>query len=149
MPTPTVGMEAPNKNANTKGPKSLVEVAKGEWDHLFPTPSAAKHNVWPTPTVQDANKATKKLRDNHQNNLTAIVFNEKLPTPTSRDYKGGYKEESLTRKDGKSRRFDALPNAAIGGVGTDIISGHLNPMWIEWLMGVPTGLTELGCWETE
>tara|TARA_R110002020_G_scaffold38396_3_gene115429 strand:+ start:90 stop:509 length:420 start_codon:yes stop_codon:yes gene_type:complete len=104
---------------------------------------------WPTPTVQDSNKATKKLRDDHQNNLTAIVFNQPLPTPTSRDYKGGYKEESLTRKDGKSRRFDALPNAAIGGVGTDIVSGHLNPMWIEWLMGVPTGLTELGCWEME
>ena len=111
--------------------------------------SMARHNQWPTPTVQDSNKATKKLRDDHQNNLTAIVFNQPLPTPTSRDYKGGYKEESLTRKDGKSRRFDALPNAAIGGVGTDIVSGHLNPMWIEWLMGVPTGLTELGCWEME
>ena len=71
--------------------------------------------MWPTPTVQDSNKATKKLRDNHQNNLTAIVFNQQLPTPTSRDWKGGYAEKSLTRKDGKSRRFDALPNAAIGG----------------------------------
>ena len=105
--------------------------------------------MWPTPTVQDSNKATKKLRDNHQNNLTAIVFNQQLPTPTSRDWKGGYAEKSLTRKDGKSRRFDALPNAAIGGVGTDIVAGHLNPAWIEWLMGVPTGWTELGCWETE
>ena len=111
--------------------------------------SMARHNLWPTPTVQDSNKATKKLRDNHQNNLTAIVFNQQLPTPTSRDWKGGYAEKSLTRKDGKSRRFDALPNAAIGGVGTDIVAGHLNPAWIEWLMGVPTGWTELGCWETE
>ena len=111
--------------------------------------SMARHNLWPTPTVQDSNKATKKLRDNHQNNLTAIVFNQQLPTPTSRDWKGGYAEKSLTRKDGKSRRFDALPNAAIGGVGTDIVAGHLNPTWIEWLMGVPTGWTELGCWETE
>jgi hypothetical protein len=43
---------------------------------------------WPTPTVQDSNKATKKIRVGHQNNLTAIVFNaETLPTPTSRDYK--------------------------------------------------------------
>jgi len=105
---------------------------------------------WPTPTTQDANKATKKIRKNHQNNLTAIVFSqESLPTPTTRDWKGGYKEASLVRADGKSRRFDSLPNAAIGGVGTDIVPGHLNPNWVEWLMGVPTGWTALGSWGTE
>ena len=106
--------------------------------------------MWPTPTVQDSDKATKKMRDNHQNNLTAVVFSqETLPTPTARDWKGGYSEAALTRKDGKSRRFDMLPNAAIGGVGVDIVPGHLNPAWVEWLMGVPTGWTELGSWETE
>ena len=110
----------------------------------------AKSINWPTPTTQDGNKATKKMRDNHQNNLTAVVFSQEvLPTPTARDWKGGYNEASLTRKDGKSRRFDALPNAAIGGVGTDIVVGHLNPEWVEWLMGVPTGWTELGSWGTE
>jgi len=130
----------------------MVTTQRGEYSQRLksePLTNASESTSWPTPTVQDSNKATKKLRDNHQNNLTAIVFNEQLPTPTSRDYKGGYAEKSLTRKDGKSRRFDALPNAAIGGVGTDIVAGHLNPNWIEWLMGVPTGLTELGCWETE
>jgi hypothetical protein len=90
------------------------------------------------------------MRENHQNNLTAVVFHaESFPTPTTRDWKGGYNEKSLIRLDGKSRRFDALPNAAIGGAGTDIVPGHLNPNWVEWLMGVPTGWTELGCWETE
>jgi hypothetical protein len=109
-----------------------------------------RKNLFPTPTVQDSNKATKKMRDNHQNNLTAVVFDqEHFPTPTARDWKGGYTEASLTRKDGKSRRFDALPNAAIGGVGTDIKAGHLNPNWVEWLMGVPTGWTDLGSWGTE
>ena len=99
---------------------------------------------WPTPTAQDASKATKKMRDNHQNNLTAVVFSQEklLPTPTARDWRGGYREGALTRKDGKSRRFDLLPNAAIGGVGVDIVPGHLNPEWVEWLMGVPTGWTE-------
>ena len=42
MPTPTAAMEAPNKRANTKGPKNLVEIAQGQWDHLWPTPTA--HN---------------------------------------------------------------------------------------------------------
>jgi hypothetical protein len=106
---------------------------------------------WPTPTTQDASKATKKMRDNHQNNLTAVVFSQEklLPTPTARDWRGGYRENALTRKDGKSRRFDSLPNAAIGGVGVDIVPGHLNPDWVEWLMGVPTGWTGLGSWGTE
>ncbi len=105
---------------------------------------------FPNPTTQDAGKATKKLRTNHQNNLTAIVFEtETFPTPTARDWKGGYREESLTRKDGKSRGFDHLPNAAIGGVGTDQHPGQLNPDWVEWLMGWPIGWTACGPAGTE
>jgi hypothetical protein len=61
---------------------------------------------WQTPTVQDSNKATTRLRDDHQNNLTAGAAN--WPTPAARDYKGDYSDEALTRKDGKSR-MDALP----------------------------------------
>lgn len=107
-------------------------------------------HVWPTPTVQDSNKATKKLREDHQNNLTSLVFNqEKFPTPTSRDWKDGYRTESLIRKDGKSRARDLLPNAAIGGLGSEQVPGHLNPTWVEWLMGVPTEWTDLGSWGTE
>lgn len=33
--------------------------------------------------------------------------------------------------------------------GRSVCTGHLNPEWIEWLMGVPTGWTELGSWGTE
>ncbi len=138
--------------------------------------------MWPTPTTQDSDKATKKMREDHQNNLTAVVFDqpqyptpavgdvekyrmqgdsqasknlvalarqgklEQFPTPTARDYKGGYKEEALTRKDGKSRRFDALPNAAINGQGTDKVRGHLAANWVEGLMGLPLGWTDLGKW---
>ena len=138
--------------------------------------------MFPTPTVQDSDKATKKMREDHQNNLTAVVFDqpqyptpavgdvekyrmqgdsqasknlvalarqgklEQFPTPTARDYKGGYKEDALIRKDGKSRRFDALPNAAINGQGTDVIPGHLSADWVEGLMGLPAGWTDLGNW---
>jgi hypothetical protein len=100
-------------------------------------PKAVK--MWPTPTVQDSNKATKKWREDHQNNLTAAAFNpEKMfPTATARDYKGGYKTESLTRKDGKSRTMDALPNAVLDGKGTETVKGQLNAEWVTWLMGYP------------
>jgi hypothetical protein len=106
---------------------------------------AKREQNWPTPTVQDSNKATKKWRENHQNNLTAAAFNPHkiYPTPTARDCKGGYKTESLTRKDGKSRAHDALPNAVIDGKGVETVTGHLNPDWVEWLMGWPVGWTSM------
>ena len=28
-------------------------------------------------------------------------------------------------------------------------SGYVNPTWLEWLMGVPTGLTDIGSWGTQ
>jgi len=78
--------------------------------------------------------------------LTSASGSTSWPTPTSRDYKGGYKEDALTRKDGKSRKFDLLPNAAINGQGTDVVPGHLSADWVEGLMGLPAGWTELGKW---
>ena len=97
--------------------------------------------MWPTPTVQDSNKATKRWRDDHQNNQTAAIF--KFPTPTCRDQKGGYRTEALTRKDGKSRAMDSLPNAVLGGKGIETEGGgQLNPTWVEWLMGWPLGWTD-------
>lgn len=44
IPTPSTAPEAPNKNANTKGPKNLLEVAETKW-----MPSM----MWPTPTARD------------------------------------------------------------------------------------------------
>ena len=31
----------------------------------------------------------------------------------------------------------------------DQTSGTLNPAWVEWLMGLPTGWTDLDSWVTE
>ena len=43
LPTPTCNPHLPNKNANTKGPKNLMEIAEGKWEHLMP------QKMWPTP----------------------------------------------------------------------------------------------------
>ena len=66
-----------------------------------------------------------------------------FPTPTARDWKGGYNTKSLTRKDGKSRAMDALPNAVLNGKGTETVSGQLNPQFVEWLMGYPMEYTKV------
>jgi len=104
--------------------------------------------VWPTVTTNDHKRAPYQISSGKRYpTLNGAVKN--WPTPASRDSKGGYTSESLTRKDGKSRAFDSLPNAAIGGLGTDQRPGHLNPEWVEWLMGWPIGWTESAPVETE
>ena len=100
--------------------------------HRFPELIPAK--TWPTPTVQDSNKATKRWRDDHQNNLTAAVAN--WPTPTRSDYKGSGKK--IQRNDGKMRdRLDYATERSPDG--SAINGGRLNPDWVEWLMGWPIG----------
>ena len=186
VPTPTVGMEAPNKNANTKGPKNLMDVATGDWQHLVPrtwlTPRGsdtgrgeknetftkrmgdrtgnvyqslpsqvhareAKHNLWPTPASRDYRSVTGRehlQRDNHMQNLNvAAVYRQTWPTPTAHLGKeGGYPAEY-------TRNTPSLTAVAMKSEQKPHSSGYLNPEWVEWLMGVPTGWTGLGSWETE
>ena len=71
------------------------------------------------------------------------------PTPSSRDWKDtpGMKK-TATNPDGSERkRSDQLARAVY--VTENPTSGRLNPDWVEWLMGVPTGWTGLGFWATE
>jgi hypothetical protein len=92
--------------------------------------------LWLTPTVQDSNKATKKWRTNHQNNLTAQVFTPRFwPTPASANYKGAVKKRFWGSPDYRGNLDEA--------VRTNCEDGQLNPAWVEWLMGYPIGHTEL------
>lgn len=102
---------------------------------LFPTPSASEGGAiknW-SPIRPDGSKSQLSLK----------TYVRMFPTPLRADYKGGYRTESLIRKDGKSRAFDQLPNAVIDGKGTETVSGQLNPAWVEWLMGFPIFHTDL------
>ena len=111
IPTPSAwdGMRGPAKQYDPKS-KSQKDRNLNTFGRIYPKPG-----MWPTPTVQDSNKATKRWRENHQNNLTAAVFNpEKIfPTPTTRDWKGGYRTESLIRKDGKVESNGCLTKRSI------------------------------------
>ena len=66
------------------------------------------------------------------------------PTPTASDYKGS--GPTVIRKDGKDRSKDRLDYAVEQQPNT---TGKLNPQWVEWLMGLSTGWTDLGSWGTE
>ena len=88
LPTPTCNPHMPNKNANTKGPKNLVEVAQGKWEHLMPK------QKWPTPAARDGNPTNtlETLMDgrfvDQLANRVKMVENNLWTTPTSRDWKG-------------------------------------------------------------
>ena len=71
------------------------------------------------------------------------------PTPSARDWKDspGMAKTAINPDGSERKRNDQLARAVYATENP--ISGHLNPEWVEWLMGVPTGWTELGLWETE
>ena len=71
-----------------------------------------------------------------QTNLTDQVL--MFPTPTTTMHKGS-SPAALTRKDGQDRSRDRLDHFLQSLEG----SGQLNPTWVEWLMGFPTGHTDL------
>ena len=66
------------------------------------------------------------------------------PTPRASDYKdcGPVGSKSHTHMDKKSYLCAKAKDP-------NMPHGKLNPEFVEWLMGVPTGLTELGSWGTQ
>ena len=75
-------------------------------------------------------------------NLEEAVALTLWPTPTSRDHKGGRKLETLKAA---GRGATNNLNDALTCQGE---YGHLNPAWVEWLMGFPAGWTDLDHSET-
>ena len=81
---------------------------------------------WPTPQAR-AQTDTSSERNRHTPCLETAV--KMYPTPCARDWKGETNE---------NRNSPTLPDA----VG----SGKLNPDWVNWLMGYPSGWINLEPW---
>jgi len=86
--------------------------------NLFPTPTASRTGDY---TVDGK---TKKVRMSLQGAAKL------MPTPKARDWKG------------QTQRGEYAPGDGICNF-LGITSGQLNPEWVEWLMGYPTGWTAL------
>jgi len=163
LPTPSATQYGSNQGGAAgrtgKVRHSLESMAK---HNLWPTPTASDSQggprqsdgkrgralkdlpnpAWPTPTTQDNNQI--KGKDKRGTTLGGAVRN--WPTPSARDHKGGYIGGRI--RNGKVS-FDTLDVAVQHLSNKDKKSGTLNPDWVEWLMGVPTGWTDLGSWATE
>jgi hypothetical protein len=147
----------PNKRANTKrwgGVNSLGQMAKmGMW----PTPKASDPKVDVDDTGEYARRATTYL------SLPVAV--KLWPTPTERDWRSGKNKSCWENSRPLSEMVERWPtpraNPAMAATITEgadpdrypnletvvkkrdpgVVGGQLNPMWVEWLMGLPIGWT--------
>jgi len=63
------------------------------------------------------------------------------PTPAARDWRSpGYKASYHKRRE---KRQQALNEEAAWGEKSEKQGGQLNPEWVEWLMGFPSGWTDI------
>jgi hypothetical protein len=114
---------------------------------------------WPTATARDwkgcGNATTRKDGKSRMDTLEAVA-------------KYGHPDQAKLNKSGKNQESWGTPrtsqamsakitenlvNRQMGNLeeqqGRQSIGGKLNPNWVEQLMGLPVGWTDLGSWETE
>ena len=163
LPTPSATQYGSNQGGAAgrtgKVRHSLESMAKHD---LWPTPTTQDNNQikgkdkrgttlggavrnWPTPTASDSQGGPRQM-DGKRGRALKDLTNPTWPTPSARDHKGGYIGGRI--RNGKVS-FDTLDVAVQHISNKDKKSGTLNPDWVEWLMGVPTGWTDLGSWGTE
>jgi len=99
----------------------------------FPTPAATSYG-------SSGNEGGGNTLSAHRPSLETMARKNKWPTPSVRDYKGGYIGGRM--RDGKISR-DTLDVAVQHTDNKEKTGGQLNPTWVEWLMGFPIGWTDL------
>jgi len=104
------------------------------------TERGLRDNEWPTPRASNPgsrpNGKGGKILDEEVKIAEGVrVRGEKWPTPQSRDWKSG---------DGKRFPDPERSNDLNDAVDfREVSQGRLNPSWVEWLMGWPSGWTSL------
>ena len=129
---------------------------------------AVKHNLtaavemWPTPSQRDykGGSGTIKEKDGkyyRQSDKTGTKYGVRLdalieyqhrkmyPTPAAHEGRLGYQRRD-TGKKGTQKSLTTIVIDDEGG--REKTTGQLNPTWVEWLMGYPSGWTDLNHSET-
>ena len=170
IPTPTASDHIKRKSTSTEEMNfdTNKTVSLDRWVDAFPTkvptPTAMDYKgrgagsyerhkgldnfvkLWPTkvptPTAGDSRSSGSRNTENSKANagvsLTDFVRGDQgegrqVATPDANCWKGGNRKAQLT-----DPSYGILPT-----------TGQLNPTWVEWLMGFPTGWTDLEPSETE
>jgi hypothetical protein len=118
-----------------------IERMAGKWNSRGEPKLSAEVKLWPTPTASLADKGGRitPRKGREGGTLIEAVSSRMWPTPcASASASKGSSPAALLRKTGKSRANDSIDHAVMASDG-----GHLNPEWVEWLMGWPIGHTAL------
>ena len=102
----------------------------------------ARKGLWPTPTARDGTSGpgTSPKREGGLNLRTAVSL---WPTPAARDgTQRGYTPACTTKRQEAGHSVQLPERLSLEE------RGPLNPTWVEWLMGFPTGWTDLEPSET-
>lgn len=91
---------------------------------------------WPTPTVADTFTGNLKSTQQKPGSMHSVNLSQAVnwPTPTQRDWRGGC--SANVRKDGRKRN-------SLDFVVYEKQQGQLNADWVELLMGLPIGWTDI------
>ena len=117
------------------------------------------YSLWPTPTQDSASSRTGKYKQGGTGLQVAVKL---WPTPTTAEAtkiscQPNHGQQGLSNHQsiqGQPTR-PKMDKSQCGQPGltrhsmTGKSAGLLNPGWVEQLMGLPTGWTDLGCWGTE
>jgi len=178
LPTPSAtpygtsnnGQRGDGTTFKQAGKPSLESMAR---HNLWPTPSVKGNynrkgasqrsgdgletavKTWPTPTARDyrSEKCSKEVAETRQAHprgkslAWTVEHGPQWPTPSAHEARLGYQDRSDPTKRGTQESLTTVIVNRAGG--RTECTGQLNPTWVEWLMGVPTGWTELGSWGTE
>lgn len=132
--------------------KALVTKRRGEY--LARLKSAHLTNesgftYWPTPTASDSPRKNmtvkngRRITQTGEHSIGLADAARMWPTPTAHNSKEGVFPAEY------NRNTPSLTAVATQEDNKPPRSGSLNPTWVEWLMGVPSEWTDLGCWGTE
>ena len=133
----------PNAWNSKQGPKSKENYEKAQrvGHTLITLTDQVRHDFWPTPKSEpsgpDYARANRKGSggDDLATRIAKMEQGQKMwTTPGVSDSFGTGRKMETKRKDGKPK--DSLKDMAAPG-------GQLNPQWVEWLMGYPSGWTDL------
>ena len=102
--------------------------------------SGTESGLWPTPRANDAEKRGNFDTTNPRNGLPAAVKRYMTPTASIGTKCGG-------RHNGKADTL-ASQIAELEGM-QQTSTGQLNPTWVEWLMGWPSGWTDCAALATD
>lgn len=140
--TPDANMERGDRTKeNLQGrldrgmPLNLNDQLKAIDYQLLPTPTGQEVEHPQMELTQTGRRKTKSGDSSHSMNLADTI--QLLPTPASRDYKGG---NSKTEEKGRNPMTNNLSDAIEVGTNT---GWKLQPGFVEWMMGYPEGWTDL------